>query len=274
MNRFKIKYNTIKYVEDIKYGRYSIEGPEIRNYINDYWLYHIIKDVEPNITVEPKPENTAIRTTHRGFIPKIVSYALVDTLQHRYIDFEGFQDTKNNNRKIVIYNFGYDNRYSVPKNYDNYKDLFNEIIRIVSLINEKNENNKIKLFIDRSSIENYTDDKQKWKTSSNLGQFDPTFFSKIGFNNKLEWIPNKDTNISDYNSKNIGNAIAQKRVDDGTATGTKKYIDPAAVNQIMGFLGDTNIKHFTKGGKRKTKNQKKSRKSRKSKKRNQTNKNH
>jgi hypothetical protein len=139
---------------------------------------------------------------------------------------------------------------------------------------KENENNKIKLFIDRSDIENYTEDKQNWKTPSILGQLKPTFFTKLRLNDQLEWIPNKNTNISDYNSKNIGNAIAQIRVDDGTATDTKKFIDPAAVNEIMRFLGDTNIKHYEKGGKRKTKNQKKSRKSRKSKKRNQTNKNH
>jgi hypothetical protein len=270
MSTFIIRYPRIKQLLFPSVRDYEYKGPNDPNEYKNYWLYHIIKDLdkdEPEIILEESRNNEIKRVYDENII---IFYELVNTQDtYSYINFYGIQDNNNKNRKIVINSFNDNNQ----KNYDNYKDLFNEIIRIVSLINEKeeNKNNKIRLFIDRSAIQNYTEDKKKWKTPSKLGQFTPTFFSKIGFNNQLEWIPNKNINISDFNSKKISDAIGQKLVNDGTKAGTKKNIDTAAVNNIMTFLGDTNIKHFTKGGKRKTKNQKKSRKS---KKRNQTNKNH
>jgi len=278
MSRFALTYTTIKII--IGHTRrhdevFVIRGPENGLYKGYYWLYNLIIGVRPNITRQRQPDDTVLQTRY-GYLRDKVSYELVDTQTELYISFKGIQDTKENNRIIEINHFGDNNRNrrregnTSKKNYDNYKDLFNEIIRIVSLINEKeeNKNNKISLVINRSAIENYTEDKIKWKTPSNLGQFKPTFFTKIGFNDDLEWIPNKNINISDVSPYIIQKTIGQKLVN--TATNVKKKIDTDAVNKIMGFLGNTNSSHFSKGGKRKTRKNK----SKKSKKRNYSNKNH
>jgi hypothetical protein len=278
----------------------ELRGPNESNY--SYWLYYLIESLEINEKeLNIKKNNFDGEIIERFSDERIrIYYKLSDyddsnhdnnnddhkkkKLLERYIKFYGVRDDNNENRKIIINYIRADNN---ENNYDNYKELFNEIIRIVSRINEKkeNENNKVRLFIDRSAIKNYTEDKKKWKHLNTLGQFKPTFFTKLGFNDQLEWIPDKNTNISIYNAEKIGNAIGQKLVDDGTPTNTKKIIDTAAVNEIMGYIGDPKsysifLKDLKdqkeesskpiKGGK--TKNQKKSKKSRKSRKINRRNK--
>jgi len=232
----------------------ELRGPNESKY--SYWLYYLIESLKIN----EKELNIKENNFDGGEIIERFSdeririyYKLSDyddsnhdnnndvhknkKLLERYIKFYGVRDDYNENRKIIIDYIRADNN---ENNYDNYNELFNEIIRIVSLINEKkeNKNNKVRLFIDRSAIKNYTEEKKKWKHLNTLGQFKPTFFTKLGFNDQLEWIPDKNTNISIYNAEKIGNAIGQKLVGDGTPTNPKKIIDTAAVNEIMGYIGD------------------------------------
>jgi hypothetical protein len=284
MSRFIIKYPQVNQHFFAHGFPTELRGPNEYKY--SYWLYYLIESLKINEKkLNIKENNFDGEIIERFSDERIrIYYKLSDyddsnhdnnndvhkkkKLLERYIKFYGVRDDYNENRKIIINYIRADNN---ENNYDNYKELLNEIIRIVSLINEKkeNENNKVRLFIDRSAIQNYTKDKIYWKTSSHFGQFKPTFFTKLGFNNQLEWIPripNENTIVSDFYSKKIGNTIGQKLVDDGTATNTKKKIDKPTVNEIMRFLGDTD-KHFTKKG-GKTKNQKKSRKSRKRNRRN------
>jgi len=255
MSRFVLTYTPIKRISDIDPKKYVFEGPEVDNiYKDEYWFYNDIIDVDPYITHTRLSNSLAVETTRKGLLIGSVTYILFDRQEQRYIRFWAGKINDKKNKMVQISRLGSYNRETntlndpkdkVPINYDNYKDLINEIIRMVSLINEKkeNENDKITLVFIKRSIENYTQDKIKWETPSVLGQFKPTILTKIGLNDELKWIPN--TIISEGKS-NLTEAI-----------GTQNNIDTD--------------KHFKNGGKRKSR---KSKKSKKSKKRNYSNKNH
>jgi hypothetical protein len=250
MSKFKILYPIIQ------------GGPDKNKDL--YWFYHIIKDIEVignNLEFEEDSINYEIYGERYENRPELY-YKLVEVIEDfpkeylPFIRFETYQIFKNS-KAIMI---DYFQRRTLTGDYNTYNVLLNKIIEIISLINEKNKTDKIKIYINRHVIENYVEDKKKWKTVSRLGQMKPTIFTRMGIDNHLEWVPNKKISISDFEPDNKSKAIEQKLID--TPAG-KKHLDRDAANLIMRYVGNTEKDHFQGGKKTIRKSKNKNKKSRK-----------
>lgn len=305
MSRFALKYTNIKkklkisipwYIpvnpRDIP-KEYVLEGPEVDDYKDIYWFYHAVNGFDPKIPLENLGYASAVESNN-GLRLGVIHYALIDRQKNRYIWF--YTGTQNN-RSIRIEKFEYfPQENKVEKNFDNYKGLINEIIRIVSLINEKkeNENNKTKLIIEISAIENYTEDKQKWETTSDLGKFVPDFYvGEEVFNKEVPSVIKVSDSLINAvfpeNPNTILRWIPEKKKKYLSGLKNSPLAEPLLVdepdivhfnnnnlvnNNNLGYIPpqyNDNNKQIKNGGKRKSR---KSRKSKKSKKRNYSNKNH